>query len=246
MSLSLQAAAGCRRWPNSFVVVAAMHKLDVQTLLRKYDEYLRFEVLNESQMDRLRGICGGVILTDDYAPVENLLAPVVRQSARVVLAQRCFDRARTLQNEGRGDLHHAWELPSGGPRDVSAGLRQRGLDECERSIGQYTQAIELDPSLSIEACNQIGLLMVELGKPQEGERAFGSAIEYHRTAGSQDPAIAAVYKNLGLLLRWTGRKTEANVPWRTRRPGSGSRPRPILARPSHGNSSAGFWRCETT
>ena len=197
---------------NSLVVVAARGKLDVGAVLRKYDEYLTFEILNQSQMNHLRDICGGITLTDDYAPVENLLASAVRQGADAVLAQKYFDRARILQNEGRGDLHHAWELPSGGPRDASAQLRNRGLEECQQSIGQYTKAIELDPSLSIEACDGIGRLMTELGKPQDAERAFRGAIEYHRTTGSRDPAIAGVYKNLGMLLRRTDRKIEGNAP----------------------------------
>lgn len=197
---------------NSLVVVAAKGRLDVGAILRRSDEYLRFEILNELQMNHLKDICGGVILTDDYAPIENMLAPVVRQSARAVLAQRHLDRARTLQSEGRGDLHHAWELPGGGPRDVSAELRQRGIDECERSLRYYTEAIELDPSLSLDACNEMGLLMMELGRPGDAERAFRIATETHRTTNSKDPAIAAVYKNLGMLLRRMGRKLDGNAP----------------------------------
>ena len=50
-----------------------------------------------SQIDDLRERCGGIILTDDYAPVGNLLAPVVRHSATEILARKCFDRARELQ-----------------------------------------------------------------------------------------------------------------------------------------------------
>lgn len=197
---------------HSIVVVAAKRRLDVQGVLRQYDEHLRFEVLDESAMSRLREICGGILLTDDYAPVENLAAPAVRLGAGAALAQRCFDRAKALQHEGRRDLRHAWELPRGGALDPGGKLRAQGIDECERSIQRYAMAMELDPSLSIEACNEIGLMRIEQGKPDEAERTFLKAVEYHRATGSMDPAIAAVYRNLGTLLRRMGRKTDSNAP----------------------------------
>jgi len=197
---------------NSLVVVAAGGRLDVGAILRKFDEYLRFEILNESQMNRLKDICGGLVLTDDYSPVENMLAPVVVHSAHAVLARKHFDRARRLQSEGRDDLRRAWELPGGGPHDAGTERRHRGIDACERSIGQYTRAIELDPSRSIEGWNEIGLLKIAMDKPEDAERAFRNAIEYHRTTGSEDPAIAAVYKNLGVLLRRMDRKMDGNAP----------------------------------
>jgi Tfp pilus assembly protein PilF/spermidine synthase len=197
---------------DSLVVVAAKHKLDVRAVLRKHDEYLKFQVLDASQMDRLRDTRGGIILTDDYAPVENLLAPVVRQGAPAVLAQKHLEKARTLQREGRSDLHHAWELPHGDPCDASAVLRSRGLDECQRCIEQYTKAIELDPSLTIEACNEIGLTWMDMDRPEEAERTFRNAIDYHQTSDAQDPAIASVYRNLAMLLRRAGKKAEGNAP----------------------------------
>ncbi|MBN1506104.1 MAG: fused MFS/spermidine synthase, partial [Sedimentisphaerales bacterium] len=185
---------------NSIVVVAAKRGLDVQAALRKRDQYLSFEVLNASQRERLRDACGGIILTDDYAPVEDMLAGALRQGSKAILARRYRDRARSLQNQGRRDLRHAWELPRGEPYDPSAAMRRRGLEEWERSIAQYEQAIELDPSLSIDAYNEIGKMRVEQDKLEDAVGVFHRAIDYHRKAGLQDPAIASVYRNLGMLL----------------------------------------------
>jgi tetratricopeptide (TPR) repeat protein/MFS family permease len=196
---------------DSFVVVAARHRLDIQAILQKYDEHLTFQILNESRMKHLREASDGMILTDDYAPVENLLAPVVRHSAKAILAQKYFDRARALQNEGRGDLRHAWELPHGGSPDPSAAMRDRGLAKCDRSVEQYRRAVELDPSLSIEGYNEIGVTRIEQDKLDEAARAFGSAIDYHRATGSQDAAIAPVYRNIGMLLRRMGKMAEGNA-----------------------------------
>jgi len=122
---------------NTFVVVAAKRRIDIQAILPKYNEHLGFHLVNSSEIERLKDACGGVLLTDDYAPVENLLAPVVRLSAKAVLAQKYFGRARALQSDGFRDLHHAWELP----RDPGAALRGRALEECDRSVEQYMRAI---------------------------------------------------------------------------------------------------------
>jgi tetratricopeptide (TPR) repeat protein/MFS family permease len=206
--------AGRRGLPslrNSFVVLAAGHGLDLEAVLHKYNEHLQFQILNDSQMAHIREASGGIILTDDCSPVERLLAPVVRQSAKAILARKYFDRARALQNEGRTDLRRAWELPRGGSPDPGAAMRSRALGECERAVEQYRQAIELDPSLSIEAYSEIGLTRTEQGKLEEAAQAFRSAIGYHQAAGLQDAAIAPAYKNLGMLLRRMGQTSDADA-----------------------------------
>lgn len=189
-----------------FVAVAAKHGIDIQTILAKYNEHLEFQILDDSRMEHLADACGRVLLTDDYAPVENMLAPVMEQGATAVLARKCFNRARALQSEGYKDLHHAWELP----HDPGVVLRNRALDECDRSVEQYMKAIELDPALCVEACNEIGLTRIEQNKLEDAASAFRCAIEYHQGAGSQDAAIAPAYRNLGMLLRRMGKTAEGN------------------------------------
>jgi Tfp pilus assembly protein PilF/MFS family permease len=196
---------------NSLVVVAAKRRLDIGAVLHKYDEHLTFQVLDASAMEHLRDTCGRIILTDDCAPVEYMLAMAMRQNAKAVAAQKYLDKARTLQNEGHSDLRHAWELPRGGPQNPSAVLRDRGIQKCERSVEQYVKAIEFDPSLSIDAYNRIGAMWMEQNKLEEAAHAFRSAIDYHHAAGEQDPAIAPVYRNLGLLLRRMGNTAEADA-----------------------------------
>jgi tetratricopeptide (TPR) repeat protein len=70
--------------------------------------------------------------------------------------------------------------------------------------------MELNPSMSIKACNEIGMMRVEQEKPEEAMEAFRRAIAYHRTAGTEETAIASVYMNLGILLRRTGSVREGN------------------------------------
>jgi spermidine synthase len=66
-----------RDLPSSFVFVAAKQRIDTENLFTR--EELRSErlrLLDDSDIDALKKKAKGMVLTDDYAPVENLLAPV--------------------------------------------------------------------------------------------------------------------------------------------------------------------------
>jgi len=119
-------------------------------------------------------------LTDDYAPVENMLAPVVRQSAREILARKYLQQAQEFQRQG------AWD----------------------KSISKYEQAVQLNPSMSIKAFNEIGMMLVAKGSLKEAVEAFRKAVDYHQQADTGETAIASVHLNLGVLLRRVGQPQE--------------------------------------
>lgn len=63
---------------NNFVIIAGkrhfvLDGLNQDTMLKTY----RLEIRNASQMEDIVGKSRSIVLTDDYAPVENLLAPAV-------------------------------------------------------------------------------------------------------------------------------------------------------------------------
>jgi tetratricopeptide (TPR) repeat protein len=157
---------------DASVVVAAKRRLDPQAILEKRSKHLRFLVLDDLRINDLKKRCGGIILTDDYTPVENLLAPAVRHSATEMLARKYLDRAKELQ----GDNQY-------GP-----------------SIQWYRQALETGPSLAVEAYEQIGLMHVAGNKPEEAAEAFRSAIQAHADGGGRPTAIGSVHMHLGVLL----------------------------------------------
>jgi len=157
---------------NTFVVVAGRQAFDPGAALQRYNRHLRFWLLDESEMEQLRRKCDDAVLTDDYAPVENMLAPVVRQSAREILARRYLDQAEDLQ----------------------------ASEQYPASIGRYEQAVELNPSMSIKAYNEIGMMRVSQGNLEGAAGAFARAVAYHAEAGTQETAIGSVHMNLGLLL----------------------------------------------
>jgi tetratricopeptide (TPR) repeat protein/MFS family permease len=170
---------------DTFVIVAAKRRLNPQAILQEQDKYLRCSVLSDSEMDDLRKRCGGIILTDDYAPVDHLLAPVVRHSATEIFARKCLDRARELQDIG----------------------------EYEQSIQWYCRVAQSNPAAAVEAYGQIGLIYVAQNKPEEAAAAFYRALKIHAETGGGQAAVGSVHMNLGNLLERINRPQEAKEQW---------------------------------
>ena len=59
--------------------MASTRVLDLKDL--DYDRFSA-EILTPERLDVLRRRSGGLVLTDDYAPVDNLLAPVIRMAEK--------------------------------------------------------------------------------------------------------------------------------------------------------------------
>jgi tetratricopeptide (TPR) repeat protein len=158
---------------NTFVVVASKLQFDPKGIFLQYNKNMKLWYLNESEIEYLRQKSGGVVITDDYSPVENMLAPVVRQSARDILAEKYLQEAVEYQKQGKWD----------------------------RSIEKYQAAVHLNPSMSIKAYNEMGMIYASRGNLEKAADAFRSAIAYHEKAGTGESAIASIYLNLGTLLR---------------------------------------------
>jgi tetratricopeptide (TPR) repeat protein len=133
---------------QTYVVVAAKHYFEPENILSKYGENLKLRILNESEKNNLKEKAGGVVLTDDYAPVENLLAPVVRESVREKLALEYIKKA----------------------------MYSRERAKWNRSITMYEKAIHSCPLLSAELYNEMGNVRCEQGEYEEGIRYFEKAL----------------------------------------------------------------------
>jgi tetratricopeptide (TPR) repeat protein/MFS family permease len=166
---------------DTFVVVAAKHEIDPAALLREHDRHLKFWLLDAAEMEYLQGRGGDIILTDDYAPVENMLTPVVRQSAKEILARRYLDAAMALQ----------------------------ARCQYERSTEKYQQALELNPSMALKTFNEIGMMYVAQGRQEEAVTAFRRAIQANADSGGGQTAVGSVHMNLGILLGRLNRPTES-------------------------------------
>jgi predicted membrane-bound spermidine synthase len=166
---------------DTFVVVATRRQFDPEAIFSDYQKGIRVWHLGESEIEYLKEKSRGIILTDDYAPVENMLAPVVRQSAKEILARKYLEQAEKLKSQSNWD----------------------------QSIKKYLEALELNPSMSLKAYNEIGLIQASQGNLQEAERAFQSAIAYHQKSGAKEKVIASIHLNLGIVLQRMNRPQEA-------------------------------------
>lgn len=166
---------------DTYVVVACNSPFDPKAIISEYDTNLKVWFLTKSDIQYLKNKAQGIVLTDDYAPVENLLAPVVRQSGKEMLARRYLTQA------DRFNKIRVWH----------------------KAIDKYQQAVELNKSMSIEAYNQIGLIEVARGNYQQAIQAFQNAIDYNQQSTLQENAIASVHLNLGILLERLNKPQDA-------------------------------------
>lgn len=168
---------------NTFVIIAAGRRIDIENI--RIEEPVRdmdLWILSDSEIELLKQKARGIILTDDYAPVENLLAPVVLQSAVDLLVERYFERAAELEAAG---------LP-------------------DKSIRKYESIVKINPNSSIHAYNEIGMLQASRGLLEEAIAAFESALEYNEKAKFRR-SVSNIHYNLGIALGRLGRKEQASV-----------------------------------
>jgi len=161
---------------NVYVLIAANREVNFENLpLEKAAENLDLWILNDSEIEMLRNKANGIVLTDDYAPVENLLIPVVLESAMDLLAEEYLNQAEQLEREGK------WN----------------------ESISKYKDVISIDPRLSMKAYNEIGMILVDRGDSREAVEAFKGAIEYNQKA-EEKQSVSNINYNIGISLQRLG------------------------------------------
>ncbi|MHC4573733.1 MAG: fused MFS/spermidine synthase [Planctomycetota bacterium] len=89
---------------NTFVVIGANRKINLDELKNtKQIKTLDLWVLSDSDMETLDKKGRGIILTDDYVPVENMLAPAVSRGAADSLIEKLQQLAQNLKKQGKFD-----------------------------------------------------------------------------------------------------------------------------------------------
>jgi len=181
--LYVVAEEGFRSSRNTFVVIASHRQINLDDLaLEKPVEGLELWVLNDAEIEALVDKTGGIILTDDYVPVENLLAPVVRKSATDLLVAEYRDHALEFKRQG----------------------------ELDQAITRYRQMLQLDPTHSIECYNEIALMLAAQGKTEECVETLRKALDYDEKAGLNSN-MANIYFSLGVALKKLGKNDRART-----------------------------------
>jgi tetratricopeptide (TPR) repeat protein len=175
--------AEARLGRNTFVIIAANREIDLENIrMEKSVRDMDLWLLSDSEIEMLKNKARGMVLTDDYAPVENLLAPVVLQSAVDLLVERYIEQAEELKAQGQLD----------------------------KSIRKYESIIKINPTSSIHAYNEIGMIQAARGNLEEAIAAFQGAIDYNDKAGVQR-SMSNIHYNIGVALGRLGRKEQAAV-----------------------------------
>ena len=165
---------------NTFVVIAAKHQINLDDLANDYKrKKLHLWHLTQSEIESLKDKAGGMVLSDDYVPVENLLAPVVRQTSIDFLVT--------------GYMEHAEQLAQGGK-----------LDE---SMAVYQKVLRLKPPLSVKVYNRTAAILGRQKKWQEQIEVLRKAVQYNAQAEFKVPMGGAHY-NLATALRKLGKSKE--------------------------------------
>jgi superkiller protein 3 len=163
------------------VIIAAKYYFDPESVFSKYGKNLKLWYLSESDKNNLREKSHGIVLTDNYAPVENLLTPVVRESAKQRLSDKYTKQADKLIRQGK----------------------------LEQGVAKYEEAIQLYPVMSVELYNKIGVIQGQYGNWPGAVHAFQNALIYHAQTGARRNISGSIYLNLGLALRAMGKSQEA-------------------------------------
>ena len=165
---------------ETFVVTATKQPFDVNSVKREAN--IEIWHFSDSQVEGIKKKASGIVLTDDFSPVENLLTPVVLQSSKEILAVKYLRDAEKLEKEQK------WK----------------------ESINAYEKAVELNPTMAFKVYNEIGIMQSNLGNPQESLNAFQKAIDIYNQSEVKERTIASIYLNMGTLLQRMGRNDDAN------------------------------------
>ncbi len=159
---------------RTFIVIATNREIDWGQVTGLLDCDFRLWHLSGEEKDLVVERAGRTILTDMYAPVENLLSPVVCQDAWTNLADSYMGRGRRLKD--RGQWHE--------------------------SVAFFGRAMKTSHLVKAEAHNEIAMVYVALNDLERAAAHLRTAIHFHESQGDRQCG-PEVYLNMGLVLKQT-------------------------------------------
>lgn len=190
---------------GTYVIVASQREIDAKKIdsVREYGR-----ALDEKGPRPLGGAAHtATILTDDFAPVDNLLAEAFRVKGEYMTYMRLIERGAELIGEEKFNeallkfenaLRINPDIPMAYNNIASIKARQARYGE---AIGYYQKAVELEPQF-IQAMIGLGNALDRAGRREEAIEVFYRIIKI-------DPALPEVYASLGNTLLTQGKAEEA-------------------------------------
>ncbi len=198
---------------NTVVWAAGAAPLDASDIARWMADPERFEgvALTSEHFADLRARNGECVLTDDFAPVENLLAPVVRsdRQGRLEAALAAGIRAAQKQDYPRAvrQFRKALEIAPG-HEDALTDLAQAQelAGDASGALDTCAALVQLHPR-NVAARNRAALLLAKAGH-------VGPALEQWNASLAINPEQPEVLNNLGAVAMQAGEREKAVGYWR--------------------------------
>lgn len=189
---------------NVFVLVGSLQPIDWPGEAKTGCKSIR---LDEKFLKVIAERSRGIVLSDNYAPVENLLAPVVRQRSVRMASAALTSRANKLVQKGRlaEAIKQYYRVLLRDPEfaqvrnNLGNVLASQGhIDE---AINYFEECLSIEPEFA-EAHNNLAILLIQKGR-------FEEAITHYQESLRIEPETAETHYNLGLTLANLGRQDEA-------------------------------------
>ena len=172
---------------NTFVVIAAKHKLDLANVCEGFAVNRNIWYLSDAEVGDVIEKSGGMILTDDYAPVDNLLTPLARDDAKEARVKRRQVKARGLAKEAE-QLAWAGKLPE--------------------TLAKLDELVRTDPTVIARAHRVMASIFADSGKVEEAIEIYRKAFSRYSGEEFKNELIPMHY-NFGVMLKGVNRLQEA-------------------------------------
>jgi len=201
---------------NTFVVAASKRRLDLADLYKDYrQEHLYLWLLNDEEIKKLKDRADNLVITDDYAPVENLMAPVALKSAMDSLTAKYLYQAKKLEMEEKYEesLKKYQALI-----EVKAAYKTFAYNEMAMVYlkqGRNEMALEayynaLGTADVPELHFSIGVLLGQMGRADKAKGHLTKAADGFRKSLDEYPDSAGLWKSYGDALAQNGQLKEAS------------------------------------
>lgn len=193
---------------ETFIVVCSRKPVDLDSVpdeLRAKYPYAG-SIVSPDEIDKLMRRTGNILLTDNFAPVDNMLAPVVRlsQDARITALLRAADTALAEGNLDRAlrrlDAVLRTRAEHGDARELKAVILMR-IGDLENAAKELRTLTAAEPKRAT-AFHHLGAILFQTGD-------FNGAVKAWRGAVAAKPDYAAAYESLGAALVKTGDSASA-------------------------------------
>jgi len=197
---SVESTPGLR---STFILLGTDMPFDATDLGAEYSERCKVFSMRDEQIAALTARTGTLVLTDDYSPVENLVAAVVRDSSGPMATDEWRRLAQRLIEAGK--LEKAISMlkkglsrdPSQLPLLLLLGNAELLADRSDDAIRDLTKAMELSETASAHL--GLAAALTQKGRHEE-------ALAHRRAAVAMNPkdaqAIVLVGTSLVRLGRW--------------------------------------------